>query len=544
MTEHDLDSTDVAPGARPVSLTDLLRVPVRRWWLPLIGAVLGLIAGIGYLLLPASYAATAVVAVRPVVTDPFTYPGPGADRVVNMTVENGLATGTVVVAAVAKATGQTPAAAKAGLTVELPTGTQVLRFRYAAPSAAKAVAGANAAANAYLSTRGTMYLLQRDGIVKSYDASIKTLTSALDSLRKSLPTTAPGTGGTPASVTGTLDRMRALEDQLGQLSAQRSQAAAVDVTPGTVTQVAAPPVASSRDAAGLYAVLAFLGGALLGAVAAFAIEAVDRRVRTAADAAAASRFPILAELRGRRFPGGHDRLAGDLRYLSLAVLGQLGPVPHRRIVVLGATSADRAPGVATGLALALAEQGNTVRWEDLTGDVTARARLLAATTGPAKPDAKAATGKAPTGKAPNGKAPTGKAPVGKATTGKVPAGKAPTSGAPTKDQSAAPKDDAVATEEMHPAPVLVGERLTSAVPVGAGRIWLDAPSESDETMITVVRAGPTERDDLGVRAAIEAAAVVVVRRDRTRAARLERLASTLRITGARCLGVVLVTGRD
>jgi hypothetical protein len=518
MTEHDLDSTDVAPGARPVSLTDLLRVPVRRWWLPLIGAVLGLIAGIGYLLLPASYAATAVVAVRPVVTDPFTYPGPGADRVVNMTVENGLATGTVVVAAVAKATGQTPAAAKAGLTVELPTGTQVLRFRYAAPSAAKAVAGANAAANAYLSTRGTMYLLQRDGIVKSYDASIKTLTSALDSLRKSLPTTAPGTGGTPASVTGTLDRMRALEDQLGQLSAQRSQAAAVDVTPGTVTQVAAPPVASSRDAAGLYAVLAFLGGALLGAVAAFAIEAVDRRVRTAADAAAASRFPILAELRGRRFPGGHGR------------------------------------GGPTGLALALAEQGNTVRWEDLTGDVTARARLLAATTGPAKPDAKAATGKAPTGKAPtgkaptgkapNGKAPTGKAPVGKAPTGKVPAGKAPTSGAPTKDQSAAPKDDAVATEEMHPAPVLVGERLTSAVPVGAGRIWLDAPSESDETMITVVRAGPTERDDLGVRAAIEAAAVVVVRRDRTRAARLERLASTLRITGARCLGVVLVTGRD
>jgi hypothetical protein len=59
-----------------------------------------------------------------------------------------------------------------------------------------------------------------------------------------------------------------------------------------------------------------------------------------------------------------------------------------------------------------------------------------------------------------------------------------------------------------------------------------------------VQAAPADRDDRGVRAAIEAAAVVLVRRDRTRVADLERLAGTLRITGARSLGVVLVSGHD
>jgi hypothetical protein len=503
MADHDdLDGTDVAGSRSSTSLTDLIRVPVRRWRLPLAGAVLGLIAGGLYLLLPATYEAASVVAVRPVVTDPFSYPGPGADRVVNMTVENGLATGSGVVDAVAAATKQSHAAAKTGLIVELPTGSQVLRFRYRAPTPGKAITGANAAANAYLKARGDIYLHQRDTIVKSYDDSIKKLTTSRGLAGKGLPTKGAATDGVPPSVTAQLDRLRALSDQLGQLTQQRAEAAAVDVNPGMITQIAAAPAVSDRDSAAIYAVLIVLVGALAGAVVAYGLEAVNRRVRTGADAAAASRFPVLAELRGR------GRRSADLRYLALAALGQLGPVPHRRIVLLALTPADDAPAVARGLAVALAEQGNTVRWEDFTSQAQAsRSRMMAvATAADAQP----------------------------------------------------PGDPDETLTLPGPAPLLVEQRKRSAEPtvvtvagpeptavrVGTGKVWLDPPPEPDETMITVVRSGPAERDDRGVRAAQEAAAVVMVRRDRTKVTDLERLAGTLRLSGVRVLGVVVVSGRD
>ncbi len=497
----ELDATDVAPG-RSVTLADMLRVPLRRWVLPVAGALLGLVAGIGYLLLPASYEAVAVVAVRPVVTDPFSYPGPGADRVVNMTVENGLATGTDVIGAVAKASGQSATTARAGLTVEMPSGSQVLRFRYRAPSPAAAIAGANAASDTYLTVRKSIYQRQRDAIVASYDTGLKGLATERDAIRKTLPTKISETGGNSAAVTAQLDRLRGLDDRLSDLTSRRAVAAAVDVTPGTVTRVAALPVASDRDMGLLLPLAGLLGGALFGAVAAFGLEALDRRVRSGPDAAAVTRLPVLAELRGRRFRADRERRAADLRYLALAIIGQLGPVPHRRIVLLSVKPGDRTGQVAVQLALTLAEQGNTVRWEDLTADApAARAAILDVTGEPAASTAD-------------------------------PAPPAPAAGR---------KGD----EEPLPAPVLTGERtVNGTAPAAAGRIWLDAPPEPLETMVTVVRAGAAERDDRGVREALEAVAVLLVRRDRIRVSELNRLTGVLRLTGVRALGVVLVSGHD
>ncbi|MGX6605981.1 hypothetical protein ACWKSP_28210 [Micromonosporaceae bacterium Da 78-11] len=498
----EMDATDVTDG-RTVTLVDMIRIPLRRWVLPLAGALLGLLAGIGYLLLPASYEAVAVVAVRPVVTDPFSYPGPGADRVVNMTVENGLATGTDVVAAVATASGQSPTMARAGLTVEMPAGSQVLRFRYRTPAPDKAIAGANAAGSSYLTVRKAIYQGQRDAIVASYDASLKGLATERDAIRKTLPTVTPETGGNSASVTAQLDRLRGLDDRLSDLTSRRAVAVAVDVSPGTVTRVAAPPVASDRDIGLLIPLTALVGGALFGAVAAFGLEALNRRVRSASDAAAVTRLPILAELHGRRFRADRERRAADLRYLALAIVGQLGPVPHRRIVLISVKPGDRTGQVAVQLALALAEQGNTVRWKDLSAEApAARASLLAATDDPAPEVTEPVAAPAPSRKG---------------------------------DKT----------------PVITGEPATAEVTPGArpvpgsnGRIWLDAPPQPEETMVTVVRAGPAERDDRGVREALEAAAVLLVRRDQIKVSELDQLAGVLRLTGARALGVVLVSGHD
>ncbi len=484
-----MDSTDVVGGRRNLTLTDLIRIPAHRWKPVAAGALAGLLAGIVYLLLPARYEAVAVVAVRPVVTDPFSFPGPGADRVVNMTVENGLATGTEVTAAVSAATGQNPEEARSGLVVELPTGTQVLRFRYVAGDTGDAIAGANAAATAYLQVRQGIYQKQRDAILASYDQSRKTIQDQREELREELSTRS--TAAVSPAVTARLDQLRGLDDQLADLTQRRATTAAIDVTPGNVTRVAAPPLASNHDSAPLYALVAIIGGALAGAVLAFVLEAMDRRVRSGSEAAAISGLPLLAELGGRRKRGNDPApRTAELRYLALAVLGQLGPIPHRRIVLLSARPGDLPTGVATGLALALAGQGNTVGWQDHTAEAgDARSRLVSAATGPADEQPETGTAYGRGG-----------------------------------------------------APVMARGSVTSSVPVGSGKILLLAPPQPDSKMVTVVRAASADRDDRGVRTALEAAAVVVVRRDVTRAGDLARLVSTLRLTGARSLGVVVVGG--
>ncbi|WP_305789213.1 hypothetical protein [Symbioplanes lichenis] len=477
-----MDSSDVAGGRRAVTLTDLVRIPVHRWKPVAAGALLGLLAGIVYLVLPARYEGVAVVAVRAVVTDPFSYPGPGADRVVNMTVENGIATGTEIVAAVSEATGQSTEAARSGLTVELPTGTQVLRFRYVAQDTADAIAGANAAANAYLTVRQALYTKQRDTILKSYDQSIDEITKERDQLRETLSDRS--TENVSASTTALLNQLGGLDDQLGDLTDRRATSAAIDVTPGNVTRVAAPPLPSNHDMAPIYAFVAIIAGALAGAVGSFGLEGLDRRVRSGTEASAVSGFPLLADLGGPRFRNDKRRHTADLRYLSLAILGQLGPIPHRRIVLLSTQPGDLPTSVATGLALTLAGQGNTVGWEDHTKDASdARSRLVAG------------GGESQNGQQRNGTA-------------------------------------------------VARGSFTSSVPVGSGRILLLAPPEPEAATVTVIRASPAEQDDWGIRAARESAAVVVVRRDYTRATDLERLSNTLRLTGVNVLGVVAVGPHD
>src|SRR2546430_8138871 len=88
-------AVDIPPATagppQPVTLTQVARVPLRRWrWLAA-GAVVGVLAVAGWLpLAPPSFTATSVVTVRAVVTNPFSYPGAGADRSVNMNVESGI----------------------------------------------------------------------------------------------------------------------------------------------------------------------------------------------------------------------------------------------------------------------------------------------------------------------------------------------------------------------------------------------------------------------------------------------------------------------
>ncbi|RQX10213.1 lipopolysaccharide biosynthesis protein, partial [Micromonospora ureilytica] len=373
--------TDAAPApwptdgpssgtSRAVTLTDLLRVPMHR--LRLVGAVatVGLLLALGYVLLvPAAMSASAVVAVRPVVTDAFTPSGAGADRAVNMNVESGIATGTEVVQRLADSAGGDPRDIRNALEVEVPTGGQILRFTYQAGDAHRAVQSANMAAEAYLNVRRTMYEQQRAEMLRSYDASITKVVAQQVALQKRA-NTAKDTAAGDALVA----ELSGINNQLTQLNAARTEIAAVDVNPGWVTQTAEKALVTSAGHRPLYLVAGLLGGALVGVVLAYLWESTDRRVRSVADGREASGLPLLGTVRRPAFRGSPRAVDADVRYVAMAVAERVRQ-PARVALV---TAREDATALTAGLAVALAVDGREVFVADDSGRIERlRASVLA-----------------------------------------------------------------------------------------------------------------------------------------------------------------------
>ncbi|GAA0814660.1 lipopolysaccharide biosynthesis protein [Spirilliplanes yamanashiensis] len=549
-----MDVTDAAAGAhgRPVGIGELARIPLRRWREVVATTLLVNLGAAAYLLLaPATWTATTVVVVRPVVTDPFSLPNSGADRAVNMTAENGIATGNDVIDRVATATGLDAADVSAALLVENPVGGQVLRFSFDGGSQAEAVTGANTAAQTYLRVRQAMYDGQRTAVLKSYDATIAAVTTQRRRAQADLPGTISSDQTSPRA-NALLDQMRSLNDQLATLAEQRSKVASADLSPGVVTNAAREPLPSSRDGAPLYVLATLLGGLVLGVVVAFVRESLDRRLRSAAEAADATGAPLLGSVQrpGRR---GRDGTGTDMRYLALSVATWTEGQPGRPLVVLSDRPGEGRPEISAGLAAALAEAGHEV-YLGGTDDVAdeLHALLLAAQrrvppvitrhrvprSVPAAPIAERNL-QAPDGDR-NGRLGKMSAPVGLSA---VNGGGATTTTLLAPDVSAAP-----AAPDVPAGPRPAAPAGRAAVPVrdeadllyiGSGSVRL-GPLETDNPEQLIVLDGPpADEDDRGVWAARSGAAVLVAACDRTRATALTRLADRVRAAGVPLLGVVL-----
>jgi capsular polysaccharide biosynthesis protein len=519
-------------AGRPVTLTELLTVPRRRWrWLAAF-AVLGVVAVAGYLtVFPASYTATAEVAVRPVVDDPFSYPSAGADRAVNMTVESGIATGTKVAAAVAAATHRGVPRVRDALTVEVPTDSQVLRFEYTAGSARQAVTGANAAAHGYLTVRRTGYRQQRDALLASYDTTL----AGLDKKLSKAPQAS--------------DTVRSLDDQIAAVTEERATIAAIDLTPGTLTRPAARPVPSSHDSAPLYLLAGALGGALLGALAAFGRESADRRVRSDADARAGTGAPLLGVVRHGARVATRTRRA-DVEHVSLAIARLAATRP---VMLLSARTDERRTELAADLAVALAAAGETVYLGDVLGsgdelhtlvlgNPAARPRPTAAPAPAVELDETvqfpAVTLAAVGSEHPMPERPMPERPV------------RPVNGRPLPVRPAGDADepggsggsgggDALA---RLPVPVVaVGEGRVSVGPA-AGHPAAGRPAAGDTAPLVLLDAPALELDARGLRALGDAVPVLVAARHRTRLRELRRAADRLDATGTAPAGVVLIGG--
>jgi capsular polysaccharide biosynthesis protein len=541
-----MDVTDsvAASRQRVVGFADVVRIPLRRWRIVLAVTAAVTLATLAYLLfVPATYRATAVVVLRPVVTDPFTFPSSGADRVINMTAENGIALGNEVLDATAQALSRTSDEIREALSVEVPTGGQVLRFTYAGDSEQEAVAGANAAAETYLRVRESDYQQQRQSQLLSYDSTIRQVTDQRKAAQKGLPGGGNNTTSLPPRTQAVLDQVNALNDQIAQLANQRAKIASADLTPGSITAAARAPVPNSHDGAALFVIAALLGGLLLGMVGAHAREALDRRVRSTDQAADLIGVPTLGVVRGGRRAGG--AAAADARYVSLAVLKWIDRHPDRPVVVLSCGDGEGRTVVSGNLAVALAESGQTVHLCAPERDRDEVRRILDAgqlrTPPRSRPKAEPTTEVIVNGTKPG---------VPAAGVVRLPhTGTRPGTAAVPSQPARDPDETVVMTMPEKPSgpPVTPGVPEPSAEPsgvfIGAGQVRLVALGDEPEEGVVVIDAPPSDTDERGVRAAQDGVALLVVARDRTRNADLARLVERLRSAGAQTIGFVMTGGR-
>ncbi|MEW2144888.1 lipopolysaccharide biosynthesis protein [Micromonospora vinacea] len=510
--------------ARTVTLTDLLRVPLHR--IRLVGAVaaFGLLAALGYVLvMPSAFTASAVVAVRPVVTDAFTPSGAAADRAVNMNVESGIATGTEVVQRLADEGGD-PSDVRDALEVEVPTGGQILRFSYTGRSANEAVNNVNLAAQTYLDVRRMMYEKQRAEMLKRYDESVAEVERQQDVLQRRIANARDG------SLDAAIAELGGVNNQLTQLKSSRTEIAAVDVNPGWITQSAERVLVSSGGHILLYVLAGLFGGALAGVVLAYAWESADRRIRSVQDGRDVTGLPLLGTVRGRLFRGRGKAVGADIRYVAMAIAEQVRE-PAR--VALLTTNEDQT-AITAGLAVALAAPGREVyvaddsgRLEKLRAAVLADRDQLSAAANPARP----VVPKPRVADSVGGADVTDQIPTRRPSP--YPVGSYPST---DPDATLTLPRASLSTTSSGPSPV---GKSGEDVPVGAGKVRFGTWRLRGSSGVVLFNAPPSEADERGVAAARQGTAVVVVEQDKTRQGDLRRLVERLRAAGVTPLGFVL-----
>ncbi|PRY22823.1 hypothetical protein [Pseudosporangium ferrugineum] len=557
-----MDVTDsvAASRQRVVGFADVVRIPLRRWpGVVAVAAIVVALVGAYLVFLPATYRATAVVVLRPVVTDPFTLPSSGADRAINMTAENGIALGNDVIDSTAEILRRDPEDVRDSLTTEVPTGGQVLRFQFSDDTEQSAITGANTAAETYLRVREGIYKQQRAALMLSYDNTIKSVTAQRRSAQKELP---EGTASTAENMSprtqARLDQVNALNDQIAQLANARAKVASADLSPGSIAAAARAPVPSSHDAAMLYVAAAVLGGLLLGMVVAHAREALDRRIRSIDQAADIVGVPALGVVRAAGKRSG-DGAAADARYVSLAVLKWIDRNPDRALVVLSGREDEGRTTVSGNLAVALAEAGRDVT---LVAPPEAQEHLKPILFGAQKRTPPRPRTVTPPGAKLNGSGPAtgpGRQTVAPGVTRTQTSGvrlaeARPGARVSSNDPEATLIIDTNSGRNGAPASVTIPlppaqprteaeTRAPLVVLIGGGVVRLCTLGEEPDTGVVVIDAPPSDTDERGVRAAQSGVAVLVVARDRTRNAELSRLVDRLRSAGAQTVGFVLTGGR-
>ncbi|GHE41032.1 hypothetical protein GCM10017673_49170 [Streptosporangium violaceochromogenes] len=263
-------SPDVSVRRSGGELADYIS-PLRRRWPAVLLLLATGTAGGGALLwaVPPSYTASAQVLVTPTGLQEQTNQVTNRQREpLNLDTEAQIARSALVSGKAAQALKTPPGPVE----VSVPPNTSVLELSYTAPDPATAAAGANAYAQAYLTTRG-------EAATRALNVQLKALLSKLRQVNASLSTVVTGL---PGLAKGTAERAMALQRQnvLGRqvyhLTIRYDALKTVAVTPGSVISPAVVPATPGSPSPPLYLGSGLMTGLLAGAGLAWL---GDRRAR-------------------------------------------------------------------------------------------------------------------------------------------------------------------------------------------------------------------------------------------------------------------------
>ncbi|WP_433467190.1 Wzz/FepE/Etk N-terminal domain-containing protein [Spirillospora sp. CA-128828] len=340
-----MDSTSRADSTELAEYAAMLR---RRWWVVVAGALLGLaIAVAGLFLLPKSYVSTAVVQVSP--TDPEQRQNNNNKSDISLETEAQRLRSTEVTSLVQKriGSGESPLDLGRRVQVNVPPNSSVLVIDWAAPSAAKARAGAQAFAEAYLQNRN-------DKTVQRLQTQAAALEKQISDVRTKLATA----GATQRRVLA--GQMTAFSNKLTDI-----QVAMANVDGGEIITSASPPPGPASPDPVKFLPSGLAGGLLLGIVLAILYDRIDRRVRVAGDVERVLDLPVLLSIPQRRGKEGlgllpaRSRSGQNFHELAHEMTATLGHGNHV-ILVTGAAPGPGSSIVSVNLAAALARTGSNV----------------------------------------------------------------------------------------------------------------------------------------------------------------------------------------
>lgn len=349
--------TETIAESQSLRLDRYVTIVRRRRWVVILGTLLGLAGAVAYLQLVAqTTTATSLVNVSVISSEPFSAQRSESDLLDAQTEEQSARSSTVLGEAADKLGGDTTALGmRSAMDASLLENGSVMRITYSSTSPARAKAGADAIADAYLDYRSTEADRRRDAIASQLNTRRDELR---DDIRKANGVIASASPGTPARAKAEAD-LQVLTAEVDSLATQLNSLSGLDTSGGAVLSSADDNPTYTAPRRWLVLATGLGAGFALGLVAAFVLNLLDRRIRDEYDVHGAGAGRVFATLgRQGRIPAeGSDRDAfAAARERLLAEFDPAGGV----LAVIDLTHRSAPSDLGVNLALALAESHTPV----------------------------------------------------------------------------------------------------------------------------------------------------------------------------------------
>lgn len=341
-----------------MQLVDYTKVLRRGWWLILLVALIGLVAGVGYYKLAHKvFAATAAVYVTATSQTANQVANSRTSGSVNLDTEAQVVQSVTVAKAAAKlmhAT-DTPQQLINRVNVTVPANSQVLEINCQASTGALAATCADSFAQAYLTYSSTSTTAATNDQISALQSKIGNLESASAKLSieiGSLPSNSSQRASAEELLSSDHSQLSSLNGQVAQLTAELA-----DPSGGSIISNANPPASPISPKPTLIVSSGLLAGLLIGLVLAYLLDRRDRRIRRPQDVSKLN-VPVLMSLPLKKFrpelavavsrsPSGRD-----FAELAHVLTGTLGSGKH--VILVTSPSAGQGTSlVAANLAVAL-----------------------------------------------------------------------------------------------------------------------------------------------------------------------------------------------